>query len=224
MSENDSTASEVTSEKEIVINLDDKDDGDKNKNDEPVKYEKPKLKPATKFVDRKQVVDLTDDEKALIVNNARNGLEQPYFDVKFFKNGKYRIIKKKTTAPTVSQKVITNTTAPEKEKKSFYTDNQILFEHIIELNAKVDKLMTKHKKLKRKYQSLQNDIYAEDEDVVVPQQIKEPEQEVVENKDENKNEVVNEPSTQQQQIQQTQQIQQPVYNKRNNWRTRLSYL
>ena len=223
MSENDSTASEVTSEKEIVINLDDKDDGDKNKNDEPVKDEKPKLKPATKFVDRKQVVDLTDEEKALIVNNARNGLEQPYFDVKFFKNGKYRIIKKKTTAPTVSQKVITNTSTPEKEKKSFYTDNQILFEHIIELNAKVDKLMTKHKKLKRKYQSLQNDIYAEDEDVVVPQQIKEPEQEVVENKDENKNEVVNEvvnePSTQQQQ-----QIQQPVYNKRNNWRTRLTYL
>ena len=179
MSENDSTASEVTqseiatrraSEKEIIINLDDNHDGDKNKNDE----QKPVHNVAKNYVERKQVVDLNDEEKALIVNNARNGLEQPYFDVKFFKNGKYRIIKKKTTAPTVSQKVITNTSTPEKEKKSFYTDNQILFEHIIELNAKVDKLMTKHKKLKRKYQSLQNDIYAEDEEVVVPQQIKEP--------------------------------------------------
>ena len=220
MTESNVEASDVTSEKEIVIELDDNKDVKSETINEPVKEEKPKPKPATMFVERKQVVDLNDDEKALIVNNARNGLEQPYFDVKFFKNGKYRIIKKKTTAPTVSQKVITNTTAPEKEKKSFYTDNQILFEHIIELNAKVDKLMTKHKKLKRKYQSLQNDIYAEDEEVVVPQQIKEPEQEVVENKDENKSEVVNEPSTQQQQ----QQTQQHVYNKRNNWRSRLSYL
>ena len=35
-------------------------------------------------------------------------------------------------------------------------------EHIIELNSKVDKLMTKHKKLKRKYQTLSADIYVDD--------------------------------------------------------------
>ena len=123
MTESNVEASDVTSEKEIVIELDDNKDVKSETINEPVKEEKPKPKPATMFVERKQVVDLNDDEKALIVNNARNGLDQPYFDIKFFKNGKYRIIKKKTTAPTVSQKVITNTAAPEKEKKSFYTDN-----------------------------------------------------------------------------------------------------
>ena len=159
---------------------------------------------------------MTDDEKALIVANARNGLDQPNFDVKFFKNGKYRILKKKETAPTVAQKVITSTTTPEKEKKAYYSDNQLLFEHIIELNAKVDKLMTKHKKLKRKYQSLQNDIYADEDEISVPQTIKEPEPVNVEVK----NEVKDEPPVQQQQ----QPVQQPVYNKRMNWRQRLSYL
>ena len=158
MSENDVKTSEVTSpegrslerEKEIVIDLVDKDDGKREDINESVKDDQTKPKVAKKIVERKQIVDLNDDEKAIIVNNARNGLDQPYYDVKLFKNGKYRIIKKKETAPTVAQKVITSTTAPEKEKKAYYSANQLLFEHIIELNAKVDKLMTKHKKLKRK--------------------------------------------------------------------------
>ena len=54
----------------------------------------------------------------------------------------------------------------ETEKKIYYSDNQLLFEHIIELNTKVDKLMAKHKKLKRRYQSLQNDICINDDDIV----------------------------------------------------------
>ena len=221
MSENDVKASETTSEKEIVIDLVDKDDGENEKTNEPVNDEQPKPKVAKKFVERKQIVDLTDDEKALIVANARNGLDQPYFDVKLFKNGKYRIIKKKETAPTVAQKVITSTTTPEKEKKAYYSDNQLLFEHIIELNAKVDKLMTKHKKLKRKYQSLQNDIYADEDEISVPQTIKEPEPVNIEVK----NEVNDEPPMQQPvQQQQPPPIPKPAYNKRMNWRSSLSYL
>ena len=221
MSESDVKASETTSEKEIVIDLVDKDDGENEKTNEPVNDEQPKPKVAKKFVERKQIVDLTDDEKALIVANARNGLDQPYFDVKLFKNGKYRIIKKKETAPTVAQKVITNSSTPEKEKKAYYSDNQLLFEHIIELNAKVDKLMTKHKKLKRKYQSLQNDIYADEDEISVPQTIKEPEPVNVEVK----NEVNDEPPVQQPvHQQQPPLIPKPAYNKRMNWRSSLSYL
>ena len=103
MSESDVKTSETTSEKEIVIDLVDKDDGENEKNSEPVNDEPPKPKVAKKFVERKQIVDLTDDEKAFIVAYAKNGLDQPNFDVKFFKNGKYRILKKKETAPTVAQ-------------------------------------------------------------------------------------------------------------------------
>ena len=220
MSDNDVKAPEPTSEKEIVIDLVDKNDAENEKTNESVNDEQSKPKVAKKFVERKQIVDLTDDEKTLIVANARNGLDQPYFDVKLFKNGKYRIIKKKETAPTVSQKVIASTTAPEKEKKAYYSDNQLLFEHVIELNAKVEKLMAKHKKLKRKYQSLQNDIYADEDEISVPQTIKETEPVNVEVK----NEVKDEQPVQQQQQPTQQQVQTPVYNKRMNWRQRLSYL
>ena len=52
------------------------------------------------------------------------------------------------------------------EAKKYYTDNQLLFEHIIEINAKIDKLTSKHKKLKKKYNTIRNDIYADDEDIV----------------------------------------------------------
>lgn len=43
------------------------------------------------FVGPKDVLDLTDDERSLIIANAKNGIDQPYFSVKFFKNGKIRI-------------------------------------------------------------------------------------------------------------------------------------
>ena len=194
MSENVVETSEATTEKEIIIDLESQEDSKNSPKGVDISVmerasspelreaqnsrgviqrseeQKPKL--ATKFVDRKQIVDLTDDEKALIVANAKNGLDQPHFSVKFFKNGKYRILKKKEQAPTVSQKIISSNAESTKqpEKKVFYSDNQLLFEHIIELNSKVDRLMQKHKKLKRKYQALQNDIYVDDDEEAVHEQ------------------------------------------------------
>ena len=42
------------------------------------------------------------------------------------------------------------------------SDNQLMMEHIIELNNQVNKLANKHKKLKKKYRALKHDIYEED--------------------------------------------------------------
>ena len=178
MSDNDVKVSEATSEKEIVIDLESQEDSKNSSQSADINVmdeQKPKL--ASKFVDKKQIVDLTDDEKALIVANAKNGLDQPNFSVKFFKNGKYRILKKKEQAPTVSQKIISSNAERTKqpEKKVFYSDNQLLFEHIIELNSKVDRLMQKHKKLKRKYQTLQNNICVDDDEDVIHEKQVEPE-------------------------------------------------
>ena len=128
MSENVVETSEATTEKEIIIDLESQEDSKnspKGVDINVMEEQKPKL--ASKFVDRKQIVDLTDDEKALIVANAKNGLDQPHFSVKFFKNGKYRILKKKEQAPTVSQKIISSNAESTKqpEKKVFYSDNQL---------------------------------------------------------------------------------------------------
>ena len=89
--------------------------------------------PKTNFVSKKPIADLSDADKATIIANHQNGINQPFYDVKQFKNGKYRILKKKESQPTVAQKAINEAPPPTKaEKKVYYSDNQLLFEHIIE--------------------------------------------------------------------------------------------
>ena len=162
-------ATEESNEKESVrvLVLDEvntTDVGDKDVKNDDTNEVSDKTK-TPKFVEQKQVGELIEDERSLIIANARNGVDQPYFNVKFFKNGKVQITKKRKQTPTVSQKAIKNTPPSNTEKKVYYSDNQLLFEHIIELNSKVDKLMAKHKKLKRRYQTLQNDIYVDEDDI-----------------------------------------------------------
>lgn len=48
-----------------------------------------------KFVEHKNVSQLTEEERNIIVANARAGVEKPNFDVTFFKNGNFRTVKKK---------------------------------------------------------------------------------------------------------------------------------
>lgn len=158
-------ATEESNEKEIVLDeVNATDVGDKDVKNDDTNEVSDKTK-TPKFVEQKQVGELTEDERSLIIANARNGVDQPYFNVKFFKNGKVQITKKRKQTPTVSQKAIKNTPPSNTEKKVYYSDNQLLFEHIIELNSKVDKLMAKHKKLKRRYQTLQNGIYVDEDDI-----------------------------------------------------------
>ena len=123
---------------------------------------------SSKFVEKKPITKLKEEEKALIIKNYLDGIDQPFFEVKQFKNGNYKIIKKKQQKQTITDKALNSEKPPtnsNKNQKVFYSDNQLLFEHIIDLNSKFDKLMNKHKKLKRKYQNLQQDIYADSEDL-----------------------------------------------------------
>ena len=200
----DNEGNNEKSAEEIVIEINGEENvKDNNENDILNKDE-------TKFVEQKQVSALTEEERNLIITNARAGIDQPYYEVKTFKNGKQRIIKKKTVTPTVSQKAIKTTPSPTNaEQKVYYSDNQLLFEHIIELNAKVDKLMTKHKKLKRRYQALQNDIYVNDDEVEEPVVSEEVE---AKTNEEQKEQVKNQPNA----------YVQPVSTR--GWRSRLTYL
>ncbi|KAH0797369.1 uncharacterized protein GO595_009690 [Histomonas meleagridis] len=79
----------------------------------------------------------------------------------FFKNGNARVTAKKSKTPTVSQKVIKNNN----DGKVYLSNDQLLMEHIIELNSRLDKLTGKHKKLKKKYHRLRDDIYIDAEEI-----------------------------------------------------------
>ena len=106
----------------------------------------------------KEVKDLAPDEIIGLVESARNGVDDPNYNVKLFKNGNYKItLKKPKTKPkTVAEKAI-------KTKSTMMSNDQLLMEHVIDLTAKVEKMKTKQKKLKQKYRKMKMDIYSYDD-------------------------------------------------------------
>ena len=200
---------------EIVLDLNENINEDKKDEvKEEVKKPEPKIIPA------KRIDELTDEERKILVDNERAGIKNPYYNVKLFKNGNVRICKAKK--PTLSQQVISNNGEREikntngDNRKVYMTDNQLMWEHIFELENKYNTLYTKHKKLKAKY----NDLYIEDDDLISRQnstyeQMQEPVYE------QQQQEPVYE---QQQEPVYEEQPQPPIYQniKRNNWRSMLS--
>ena len=215
MSNNDETVIKTDNEEEVEIEIkeaDDKNNKTNNENDIKDKSTQP-------IIENKAVNELNDVERAVIVANAKNGVDMPFFDVKFFGNGKYRIVKKKPVKPTISQKVIKNNPS-NNDNKVYYTNDQLLMEHIIELNSKVDKLMTKHKKLKRKYQTLSADIYVDDNEETPSTESTPPSTESPPSTDDkNKTKPTNEQSKNNSQTITTKHIRQ-----RSSWRNQLNYL
>ena len=209
MSNNDETVIKTDNEEEIEIKIEETDEkSNKANNENDIKD-----KSTQPIIENKAVNELNDVERAVIVANAKNGVDMPFFDVKFFGNGKYRIVKKKPVKATISQKVIKNNPS-NNDNKVYYTNDQLLMEHIIELNSKVDKLMTKHKKLKRKYQTLSADIYVDDNEETTNEQANNDKS----NEDKNKTKTNEEPENKPQTIT-TKHIKQ-----RSSWRNQLNYL
>lgn len=145
-----------------------------NQNNEPTQN-KNEIKPTStnknnyKFVDNKPITKLTEEEQNTIIYNYINGIVQPNYTCKPFKNGTFRIIKSKQKPSSLSQQITTgdssnNTIKNQQELNKYktYTNEQLLFEHIIELNNKYENLARKHKKLKHKYNDMQNDLYIDD--------------------------------------------------------------
>ena len=111
----------------------------------------------------KDISKLTLEERAKIISDARNGIPSEHYDVIVLKNGNTRIVKKKIKTPSLSNRLINEQKQEVNNSKKLYmSDNQLMMEHIIELNNQVNKLANKHKKLKKKYRALKHDIYEED--------------------------------------------------------------
>lgn len=166
----DSNDNNVDTEIEIPVTIKDETETKEESKSEPKEETK-----EVQVIHAKNIKDLTDEERNIILSNHRSGIENPYFEVKTFKNGNFRIQKKKQNK-TVSQKVIESATNQDQNKidvpeKLFFThsvlpnkcltNDQLLMEHIIELNTKFERLAMKHKKLKQKYYNIRDDIYTD---------------------------------------------------------------
>ena len=168
----------------------------------------------------KDISKLTLEERAKIISDARNGIPSEHYDVIVLKNGNTRIVKKKIKTPSLSNRLINEQKQEVNNSKKLYmSDNQLMMEHIIELNNQVNKLANKHKKLKKKYRALKHDIYEEDieQENEIGLRLQAPSQALVQ-----------EPQSQEQQPPsqepQGQEQQQPSQEMRRTWRSYLTYL
>lgn len=123
----------------------------------PVEETKVEQTPAEPAV-VKEVAELGPDEIIGLVENARQGIEDPNYKVTLYKNGNYRITKKKVEKPKVPK--VTTAEKQIKSKSQMMSNDQLLMEHVIDLTAKVEKMRSKAKKLKAKYKKMKNDIYS----------------------------------------------------------------
>ena len=131
-----------------------------------------------KPVELKDVKKLTSEEREQIISNFKNGIDNEFYDVKTLKNGTTRIVKKKNKSQSLSNKLISGLCPSGLQDRSLNKDNeqnieklidtkkylsneQLLMEHIIELNTQMNKLKNKQKKLKNKYKGIKRDLYVD---------------------------------------------------------------
>ena len=117
-------------------------------------------------VPRKNIRELTNEEREYLIKEARQGINNEFYKVTFCKNGCTKITKKKPQKLSVSQKLIKDSgdKAPE-SRVSHLSNEQLLFEHVINLESQLAALKQKQKKLKKSYKQLSQDIYVDDEEI-----------------------------------------------------------
>ena len=108
-----------------------------------------------------KVKNLKKDERKKIIQDYEAGVENPWFKVQQLKNGSVRIIKRSN--PLTGDN--TETKISEKYTGKRLTNEQLLMEHIIDLEKRYETMRLKHKKLKKRYNRLENDLFESDDEV-----------------------------------------------------------
>jgi hypothetical protein len=128
--------------------------------------------PAYKWTS-KPVKQLSKSERDRLIEDFEKGTENVYFKVNLLKNGGYRINKRSN--PLVTDATEAPAKTAENISKKYdgkqLTTEQLLLEHMFELERKYEIMRMKHKKLKKRYNKLEDDIFeSDDEQPVEPVQ------------------------------------------------------
>ena len=146
----------------VEIEIEDENEAEQEKPAEAVEPEPAK---SSAPVPRKKISALTEVERAQLINDAKAGKESEFYHVNFLKRGGVRITERKQTkAQELIQSNNDNPERVELPSSRFLTDNQLLFEHIINLETSFQTLRSKHKKLKKRYNELEGYLYGNDDD------------------------------------------------------------
>ena len=114
----------------------------------------------------KPVKQLTKSERERLINEFNSGKDNKYYKVHKLKNGSMRITKR--TNPLVEDVEQAHETVNSKINNKLntkrLTDNQLLLEHIIDLEKRYEVMRMKHKKLKKRYNKLETDLFEDSDD------------------------------------------------------------
>jgi hypothetical protein len=121
--------------------------------------------PAYKWTS-KPVKQLSKSERDRLIEDFEKGTENVYFKVNRLKNGSYRINKRSN--PLVTDATEAPAKTADKISKKYdgkqLTTEQLLLEHMFELERKYEIMRMKHKKLKKRYNKLEDDIFESDDE------------------------------------------------------------
>ena len=173
----------------------------------------------------KTVKKLSKDERGTLISKFEKGEEDPYFKVTKMSNGSIRVTKRKNPIVQNVEEAQQQRSTRIANKVSRLTNEQLLMEHIIDLETRFESMRLKHKKLKKRYNELENSIYEDvDEHTqpVVPSESLGQEaslQEIPEKIDEKSDKSANEVSA----------TEQPVFTakrrlKKSSWRDAVQYM
>ena len=132
--------------------------------------ELPKKPPTIPEYASKSVKKLSKDERQMLLDGLEKGTDDPYFKVIRMANGQIRITKRLVPLLNDVDKAV-RVNGENIEKKALkhsngsrLTNEQLLMEHIFDLEAKFEAMRLKHKKLKRRYNELESAIYEDVDD------------------------------------------------------------
>ena len=129
-----------------------------------------------------KVKNLTKAQRSKLIQDSEAGIENQYFKVQQMRNGTTRIVKR-------SNPLNNDAESAERDINNRYTGKrltteQLLLEHVLDLERKYEVMRQKHKKLKKRYNRLETDIYDSDDEPIAAEDISravEPEPAVQEN-------------------------------------------
>lgn len=122
--------------------------------------------PVTPEYASKSVKKLTKNERDEILDKFEKGIDDPYFKVIKMSNGRIRVTKRKNPIINDIEQAQQSRTAHITNRASRLTNEQLLMEHVIDLEKRVEAMRLKHKKLKKRYNDLENSIYEDVNDNV----------------------------------------------------------
>ena len=113
----------------------------------------------------KYLKNLTDDDRAIIIKNYADGIQNDNYDVKILKGGSPSITRKRGGKPKSIDEELIKEAGKTHGRVGDMTTEQFMIEWFLNLEGKFSKLKSKQKRLKKKYRKIKGDIYVDDEEV-----------------------------------------------------------